>query len=220
MLKEAETVQKAKVMIDKSEELKRIWDEIIALTDSPLYPYRVENNYRPVIGEGSTDAAAMFIGEAPGASEAREGRPFIGASGRFLNELLESIGLQREDVYITNVVKDRPPENRSPHKKEIALYAPFLERQVKVIQPKVLVTLGRFALEFIAARYAPQLTSPKITLLHGTVIHGQAPYGDVQIVPLFHPAVALYDAQQRQTLFADFQTLKSLVNTDVTSEHP
>ena len=122
---------------ERSLALKEIRDEIMNLSVSPLYEYRTTNNYFPVIGEGDHYAKIMFIGEAPGEQEAKKGRPFIGASGRMLDELLKSIGLARESVYITNIVKDRPPDNRDPRKDEIKLYTPFLERQIQIIQPKV-----------------------------------------------------------------------------------
>jgi len=199
-------------MIDKTDALRMIRDQILALEASPLYAYRTENKFFPVIGEGSHNAAVMVIGEAPGENEARQGRPFVGASGRLLDELLAEIDLRREDIYITNVVKDRPPENRNPHKKEVAIYAPFLEQQIALIQPRILVTLGRFALEFVAARYAPDVTAPRITQLHGQALPGTAPYGSIHILPLFHPAVALYDPTQKGILSADFRALQSLLS--------
>jgi DNA polymerase len=146
-------------MRDRTEQLRSIKDAVVNLTESPLYAYRTENNYFPVIGQGNHYADIMFIGEAPGKNEAEQGRPFCGASGRVLDELLASIDLQREDVYVTNIVKDRPPENRDPHKGEIALYAPFLEQQIDIIQPNVIATLGRFSMEFILKKYnAPEAT--------------------------------------------------------------
>lgn len=198
---------------EKSNQLEQIREELLKLVDSPLYTYRTENKYLPVPGEGSPDAKIMFVGEAPGLSEAKQGLPFVGASGRFLNELLESVGIPRDDVFITSILKDRPPDNRNPRKAEIVIYTPFLERQIDIIQPKVIAPLGRFALEFIVSKFVPKdvLSEPKITQLHGKVIEGQASYGPIKIVPLFHPAVALYDVQQRDTLLADFQVLKTVV---------
>jgi len=129
---------------DNTEQLRKIKDTIVNLTESPLYDYRKENGYFPVIGQGNHYAEIKFIGEAPGKNEAETGRPFCGASGRILDELLESIQLKREDVYVTNIVKDRPPNNRDPHKAELELYAPFLEQQIDIIQPKIIATLGVF----------------------------------------------------------------------------
>lgn len=193
---------------DRTEKMRAIRDEIINLTESPLYEYRTSNGYYPVIGQGSHTAQIMFIGEAPGKNEAEQARPFCGASGRVLDELLASVGIAREDVYITNIVKDRPPDNRDPHKAEIELYAPFLDRQIDIIQPKVIATLGRFSMEFILKRFnAPEQTD-KISKLHGKLIRAQASYGDVHILPLYHPAVALYNAGQKGTLMADFKQLE------------
>ena len=135
------------MMPEKSEALKKIKEEIIALKESPLYSYRTENKYFPVIGEGSHDADIVFIGEAPGRNEAETGRPFCGRSGKLLDEFLVSIDLQREKVYITSIVKDRPPQNRDPLPAEIELYAPFLDRQIEIIKPKVIATLGRFSMQ-------------------------------------------------------------------------
>src|SRR5258708_36791933 len=106
----------------KREQMRAIKDEILTLTESPLYAYRSENNYFPVIGEGSHNASIMFVGEAPGKNEAKTGRPFCGAAGKILDELLAGVNIPRADVYITNIVKDRPPQNRDPLPEEIAAY--------------------------------------------------------------------------------------------------
>jgi uracil-DNA glycosylase family 4 len=193
------------------EKLDALAEELRDLTESPLYDYRKENGYKPVIGEGSPTADVLFIGEAPGKQEAKSGRPFVGASGRVLDELLASIGLDRGDVYITNVVKDRPPDNRDPHADEINLYAPLLDRQIAIIQPKVIATLGRFAMDFVLSKFDAPQQGQKISRLHGQPIEVKAPYGTVTIVPLYHPAVALYNRNQRGTLEDDFQVLKKLV---------
>jgi len=179
--------------------------------EGDLSEFRKENNYHPVIGEGSLDAKIIFIGEAPGKNEAETGRPFCGASGRVLDELLDSIGLKREDVYITNIVKDRPPDNRDPRKGEIKLYAPFLDQQIEIIQPQVIAPLGRFSMEFILKRFDAPEQDQKISALHGKKIEVQASYGTVFVVPLFHPAVALYTAAQKDTLLQDFTTLTEFV---------
>ncbi|MFW5692138.1 MAG: uracil-DNA glycosylase [Chloroflexota bacterium] len=198
-------------MTDRTEQMRQIRDEVIALEESPLYRFRKENDYYPVIGQGSHTARLMFIGEAPGENEAKTGRPFCGASGRVLDELLASIDLKREDVYITNVLKDRPPGNRDPQKDEIALYAPFLDRQIKIIQPQVIATLGRFAMEFILNRF-DAAKNQKISSLHGQKIKAKAPYGEVYVVPLFHPAVALYRGDQKHILMEDFKVLKNIIS--------
>jgi len=192
---------------DRREQLRAIRDAVVNLTDSPLYEYRRSNGYFPVIGQGDHYADIMFIGEAPGKNEAETGRPFCGASGRVLDELLASIELKREDVYVTNILKDRPPNNRDPLKNEIELYAPFLEQQLDIIQPKVIATLGRFSMEFILRRFGAFQTNSRISQLHGTIIKVRAGYGRASVVPLFHPAAALYNASQRATMEQDFQIL-------------
>lgn len=199
---------------DRREQLRAIKNELVNLTESPLYDYRQRNSYFPVIGQGNHYADIMFIGEAPGKNEAETGRPFCGASGRVLDELLRSIGLERLNVYVTNIVKDRPPNNRDPLKTEIDLYAPFLERQIGIIQPKVIATLGRFSMEFILRRFGAFQANQKISQLHGTVIKVRTAYGRASVVPLFHPAAALYNASQRTTLEADFQVLKQFVSKE------
>jgi DNA polymerase len=195
-----------------TDKLREIRDEIVNLKESPLYEFRLKNGYKPVIGQGNHDADIMFIGEAPGKNEAETGRPFCGASGRVLDELLHGIGLSREDIYITNVVKDRPPDNRDPLKREIELYTPFLVRQINIIQPQVIATLGRFAMQFVLELFDMPQSKTQISKLRGQVLSTQADYGEVHIVPLYHPAVALYNASQRPTLEADFEALKQLAS--------
>jgi DNA polymerase len=188
--------------------MKKVKDAVLKLTKSPLYDYRIKNNFYPVIGEGNHDATIMFIGEAPGLNEAKTARPFVGAAGKFLNELLESVGIKREDVYITNIVKDRPPENRDPTPQEIELYAPFLEEQINIIQPKIIATLGRFSMVYIMEKF--KIYDPKahtISKIHGQQFIAKTAYGEVKIVPLYHPAVALYNGGTRETLKKDFEIL-------------
>ena len=177
------------------------------LSDSPLYAYRQENGYQVVFGEGSPEARIMFIGEAPGRQEALKGRPFVGAAGRVLDELLESIGLKRKDVYITNILKDRPPENRDPRREEIALYVPFLRKQLELIQPRIIVTLGRFSMQFILEEFSMPEQGGSISELHGTPLKARAPYGPVTVIPLFHPAVTFYRRDQKEILESDFLAL-------------
>lgn len=193
---------------DKTTRMSQIAEEIEALTESPLYQFRLDNDYEPVIGEGDVDASVMFIGEAPGEKEAQSGRPFVGASGGVLADLLDGIGLSREEVYITNVVKDRPPDNRDPRRAEIALYKPYLWRQIQIIEPQVIATLGRFAMEFILEEFQLPLLGEKISDLHGKPMATRVDYGHVTVLPLFHPAVALYNRNQRRTLEEDFEVLR------------
>ncbi len=197
---------------EQTEALREIRDEIINLTDSPLYEFRVSNNYHPVLGQGDHNASIMFIGEAPGENEAKRGIPFCGASGRVLDELLASIELDRDKVYVTNIVKDRPPDNRDPRKDEIELYAPFLVRQISIIQPKVIATLGRFSMEFIMDTFDSPQKGSKISKVHGQVLDINTSYGVAKLVPLYHPAVALYRREQKATLLEDFKVLTPFID--------
>ncbi|HJN62764.1 MAG TPA: uracil-DNA glycosylase [Candidatus Paceibacterota bacterium] len=196
---------------EKKEKMKEIRDEVVNLKKSPLYHYRTEHNYYPVIGQGSHDANIMFIGEAPGENEAKTGVPFCGASGKFLDELLDHINISREKVYITNVLKDRPPGNRDPLANEIGMYAPFLDRQIEIIGPKVIATLGRFAMNYIMEKFGLKDQITKITEMHGKVFDVDTPTHSFKIVPLYHPAVAIYNANNKDELKKDFEVLKSLV---------
>ncbi len=195
----------------KYEEMKKIRDELLVFKESPLYTYRTANKFFPVIGEGSHDAHIMFVGEAPGQTEAKTGKPFCGASGKFLDEMIASIGLNRPNVYITNLVKDRPPENRDPTPEEIALYAPFLDRQIEIIQPKVIATLGRHSMSYIMKRFDLDLELEPISKIHGREFKTTTSYGPLTIVTLYHPAAALSNGGMRDTLRQDFQALKKFV---------
>ena len=196
---------------DRAAQLEELATGIHELIESPWYEYRQKHGYHPVLGEGDSHARIMFIGEAPGENEAKAGRPFVGAAGRVLNELLELIGLQREDVYITNIVKDRPPKNRDPKPDEIALYKPFLIKQIEIIQPRVIATLGRFSMDFVLEQFKMPEAGQKISALHGQVLKTRTAYGEVAVVPLFHPAVAFYNQNQKETLKEDFMVLKQFL---------
>jgi DNA polymerase len=193
----------------KYDEMKKIRDELLVFTQSPLYKYRTENKYFPVVGEGSHDAYIMFVGEAPGKTEAMTAKPFCGASGKFLSEMLESIGLTRDKVYITNIVKDRPQENRDPTPEEIVLYGGFLDRQIDIIQPKVIATLGRLSMAYVMKKFGLDLELDTISRIHGRVFTATASYGPISIVTLYHPAAALYNGSMRDVLKKDFAVLKN-----------
>jgi len=153
-----------------------------------------------VPGEGPPDAEIMFIGEGPGFHENMQGRPFVGAAGDLLVELLGKIGIKREEVFITNVVKCRPPGNRDPQPEELTACSPFLEQQLQVINPKVIVTLGRFSM----ARFIP---NARISEIHGQPIQ----YQGMLVVPFFHPAAALHRPSLRPTVEEDFALLPELI---------
>lgn len=188
--------------------MKKIRDEILDFKQSPLYEYRVSNHYFPVIGEGSHDAHIMFVGEAPGENEAKQARPFCGRSGKLLDEMLSTIGLDRGKVYITNVVKDRPPENRDPTPEEIELYSPFLDRQFEIIQPKVVVMLGRHSMNYVFGKAGIKDMLQPISKMHGVLFDGDFGYGPVKLLPLYHPAVALYNPNMKAVLFEDFKKVE------------
>jgi uracil-DNA glycosylase len=195
----------------KIKALKALKDEIYAAQDAPLYAYRKANNYSPVLGDGNPDANILFIGQAPGEYEAIQGRAFIGASGDVLDEMLDSIGMKRDDIYITNLVLDRPPDNRDPLPTEIDYYASYLDRMIRIIQPGVIVTLGRFAMFQILKRYDLPERKFKISQLHGKLLTTTVDDKTLFILPLYHPAVVLYSTNERATLRADFQQLKPFV---------
>ncbi len=164
---------------------------------------------RAVPGEGPTNAQIMFIGEGPGFNEDKQGRPFVGAAGQFLEELLHGIGFKRDEVFITNVVKCRPPNNRDPEAEELAACTGYLDRQVELIDPKVIVTLGRFSMY----RYFPGASI--------TRIHGQAQQvGHRLSVPMFHPAAALHQPKWRPLLIEDFQRLPQFVKEAAAFSRP
>lgn len=193
---------------NKTKKMKEVRDAVIALKKSPLYKERVKNNVYPVIGEGNHNAEILFIGEAPGKNEAATGRPFCGAAGKILDKLLESIDIPRENVYITNIVKDRPPQNRDPLPDEIAAYAPFLDRQIEIIEPKVIATLGRFSMEYIMRKFGLDTELEPISHAHGKSYTADTSYGKVNIIPLYHPAAAIYNQSLIEVLKKDFLNLK------------
>jgi DNA polymerase len=158
-----------------------------------------------VPGEGSATAKIMFIGEGPGAKEDETGHPFVGASGKFLDEMLASINLKRSDIYIANVVKCRPPHNRDPLPEEITTCWPWLLKQIKIIQPSLIVTLGRHSME----RFFPQ---QKISQIHGKALRREVSGIGRQIFYIsFHPAAALYNGSMRETLIQDFKRIPKVL---------
>jgi DNA polymerase len=158
-----------------------------------------------VPGEGSPHAKIMFIGEAPGAEEDKQGLPFVGAAGKFLNEMLETIGLKREDVFIANILKCRPPGNRDPMPEEVEACWPWLMKQIKEINPELIVTLGRHAME----RFLP---GKKISQVHGTAVRREIPdIGKLVYYALYHPAAALYQGSLRKTLIEDFKKIPKVL---------
>lgn len=181
---------------EKQESLEKLHKAIEKL-DLPLKSAATQL----VPGEGNPDADVVFVGEAPGAEEDKQGRPFVGAAGKFLNQLIEGIGWKREDVYIANLIKHRPPNNRDPLPVEIAAYTPWLDKQLEIIKPKLIVTLGRYSMAYF---------------LQGTFsitqIHGQPKRKNGRVImPMYHPAAALYRGDLRPVLAADFKKIPKVL---------
>ncbi len=182
--------------MNTEQSLKQIADEVSACNKCDLFHSREKG----VPGEGPPDVEIMFIGEGPGFHENMQGRPFVGAAGELLVELLGKIGLKREDVFITNVVKCRPPGNRDPQPGELSACSSYLERQIQLINPSVIVTLGRFSM----ARFIP---NAKISQIHGQAIQTKG----MLVVPFYHPAAALHRPSLRSVVEEDFAALPDLI---------
>lgn len=188
-------------MSDKQAQLDQIKTEIL---EKNICPDLAEQATNLVMGDGSIDADIVFIGEAPGKNEDEQGLPFVGAAGKFLNEMLAAAGMERSDVYITNIVKYRPPNNRDPNPEEKKAFWPYLLRQLQVIEPKVVITLGRHSMEYF-------LPDMKISQVHGQP--KRIAFGDKKlvIIPLYHPAAALYNGSMRSVLIDDFLTVPKVI---------
>lgn len=192
--------------MDKQAQLEEMALDILSKNICPDLAAQATNL---VMGDGNLDAEIVFIGEAPGKNEDEQGLPFVGAAGKFLNEMLAQAGMERNDVYITNIVKYRPPNNRDPLPEEKKAFWPYLLRQLEIIDPKVVITLGRHSMEYF-------LPEAKIGQIHGHAVHKKIKYhdgheGEWLIVPLYHPAAALYNGSLRQTLIEDFLRVPEMV---------
>ena len=187
--------------MDKLSELQKIEREMVADASLPLKPANL------VFGEGNVDCAVMFIGEGPGFNEDKLKRPFVGRAGQLLDTLIGGIGWKRVDVYITNIVKRRPPDNRDPLPEEIEAYKPYLTKQIEIIDPKVIVALGRFAMNYF-------LPEAKITRDHGRVFK----IGERIIFPIYHPAAALRSTEMLNVLREDFGKLPKIIKGELVVE--
>jgi len=187
--------------------MEKIANEILVCVKCPLWKGR----RNAVPGEGDVNASVVFVGEAPGYWEDVKGLPFVGAAGKILNTLLRKFGLPREHVFITNVVKCRPPENRDPQPDEVKTCTSlYLDRQIAFIQPKIIVTLGRHSTAYILSKAGLEAkASEGITQLHGKVIQTRFLNLPVSVIPMFHPAAALYNLKYREALESDFALLKN-----------
>lgn len=184
--------------MNKTEKLRELANEIVACK---VCNDLASQATQLVMGFGNSNAKLVLIGEAPGAHEDREGRPFIGAAGKLLDKMLDNSGLAREDIYITNIVKYRPPKNRDPSPQEKAESWPYLLRELEIIDPVVIAPMGRHAMTYF-------LPNANISTAHGETFM----YDKWKIMPLYHPAAALYNGSLRQTLFDDFDNLVQQLN--------
>jgi uracil-DNA glycosylase family 4 len=186
---------------ERREHLVALYREVEGCKRCPLY----ETRTKAVFGAGNADADLMFVGEAPGAEEDRQGLPFVGRAGGLLNEMLVEIGLSREEVFICNVLKSRPPGNRDPQPEEIAACEPYLWEQVRLIEPRVVCTLGNFATKLLSGN------PTGITKVRGTPQVHELGVRTVYLLPLFHPAAALRTPSVKQILRDDFATIPELL---------
>ncbi len=191
-------------IMSKESELNEVKKRIISCTKCDLSKTRTH----PVVGEGSSDATIMFIGEAPGFHEDKKGQPFVGRAGKILDELLSSIDLNRSDVFIVNILKCRPPNNRNPQKNEILACTEYLDRQIEIIQPSILVPLGNFACTYIFEKFG--ISYDKISRIHGEIFQRNTLLGSLYIIPMYHPAVSTYNPQKKSTLLTDMESLRSI----------
>jgi uracil-DNA glycosylase family 4 len=192
--------------MNKEEEMQEIASFIVSCTKCDLCKTRTH----VVVGEGSQDATIMFIGEAPGYHEDMQGRPFVGKAGKILDELLSSIDLQRKDVFIANILKCRPPNNRNPLQSEIKACVGYLNRQIECIKPKILVPMGSFATSFVFEKFG--ITNEKISSAHGKIFRRSTIYGEITIIPMYHPAAATYNPRMKILLENDFRILQEYLS--------
>ena len=191
-------------LVQKDQKLKKTKEKVINCKKCSLCKTRK----LPVIGQGNHDTNILFIGEAPGKNEDETGTPFCGRSGKMLDELLETVGLKRENVYICNILKCRPPKNRDPKPEEIKKCTPFLEEQIKIIKPSVICSLGRFAMTFLMDKYGLKTEVKSISKDHGNEYNIKVFSKKTVFIPLYHPAVAIYNSNMKDILKNDFKLLK------------
>lgn len=196
----------------KEEEIAKIKEDVEACRECGLWKTR----NKPVPGEGSLEPKVMFVGEAPGGEEDKNGLPFVGRAGKLLDELLGIAGIQRSEVFIGNVIKCRPPGNRDPQPEEIRACTPFLDRQLDVMRPGVIAPLGNFATSYIMEKYG--LRPERVGKVHGEVFPVSNLMIKTKIVPLYHPAAALRNPNLKAIMIEDFRTLSKIVNENKNQE--
>lgn len=186
--------------MDKKQELSKLKKRLEQAKNMPL----IKDPKDVVFGDGSPEAETMFIGEAAGYWESVERRPFVGRAGKLLDKLIKSIGMRREDVYISNIVKTRPPNNRDPLPAEVEAFRPYLDKEIEIIQPKVIVTLGRFSM----AKFLP---NEKISKIHGKPRQVTWRGRDVTVIPMYHPAAALRSGEVMRQIEEDFKVIPDVL---------
>jgi len=185
------------------ENFEKLKEEAINCKRCELWKTRTN----PVFGEGPPTSEIMFIGEAPGFNEDKQGNPFVGQAGKIFDVLLNSINLKREEIYITNILKCRPPNNHNPTKEEIKACSPYLNRQIEIINPKIICCLGNFATDYILKKVGLTEKIQGISKIHAQVFNASTLIGITKIIPLYHPAVATYNVNMLETLKKDFKVL-------------
>jgi len=194
--------------LNKKELLESVKKEVLSCKKCGLW--KNKRNY--VFGEGDPNSRIMFIGEAPGYNEDVQGRPFVGAAGKLLTFLIQNVlGVPREKVYITNVLKCRPPNNRDPMVDEVKACTPYLDRQIRIIKPRLIVTLGRHSAKYVLGKLGLKVSG--ITRVRGKVFEGEILGLKVKVLPTYHPAAALYNPGLKATLTSDFEKIKDVLKS-------
>ncbi len=193
-----------KIKMKKEELILKLNEEMKQCKKCPLHLTRTN----VVPGEYNINAKIMFIGEAPGKNEDLQGRPFVGAAGKNLDEALKKISLERKEVFITSILKCRPPNNRNPKKEEIIQCSPWLEKQIKIINPKIIVLMGNFALKYFFEKYT-------ITQVHGKILKKKYLGIERTFIPIFHPAAIIYNQKIKETYYKDFEKIKETLKKNM-----
>lgn len=192
--------------MNKTRAMEKLKEDITECSSCVLGEYSINQ----IIGKGSLKSKIVFVGEAPGKEEDSKGEPFVGSAGKLLDMVLEKTGFSRKNVYITNLVKCRPPKNRTPNKNELNVCSSYLEREIEIIKPEIIAPLGNTASNNIMRKYG--LKPSKIGDVHGKIFKRETPWGRVLIIPLYHPAAALYNRNLLDRMEGDFIKLKILIS--------